>query len=167
MSDWFIQYSDTLLGGLVALLASSVVVQVAPIKLNPWTWLAKKIGRAINGEVTAQLAEISDKLDAHIYEDDKNDAKRARVRILRFADEILQGSCTRRNTSMKSWKISPSITATVRGILSSRTIRQQSPLRTLKVPTAREWKRMIFVRGGEIYEPDEQDMVEGRRGPGD
>ncbi len=91
MNDWFIQYSDTLLGGLVALLASSVVVQVAPIKLNPWTWLAKKIGRAINGEVTAQLAEISDKLDAHIYEDDKNDAKRARVRILRFADEILQG----------------------------------------------------------------------------
>ncbi len=91
MSDWFIQYSDALIGALVTLLASSVVVQVAPIKLNPWTWLAKKIGRAINGEVTAQLAEISEKLDTHIYEDDKNDAKRARVRILRFADEILQG----------------------------------------------------------------------------
>lgn len=91
MSGWLVEYCDKLIGGLLALLASSVVVQVSPIKLNPWTWLAKKIGTAINGKVTRQLAEISRKLDAHISEDGRSDAKRARVHILRFADEVLQG----------------------------------------------------------------------------
>lgn len=79
------------LGGLVGLLASSIVVEVVPIRVNPWTWIFRKIGEAINGEVTRQLAEISSKLDAHISEDNKGDAKRERIRILRFADEVRQG----------------------------------------------------------------------------
>ena len=79
------------LGGLAGLLASSIVVEVVPIKIKPWSWIFRQIGKAINGEVTRQLAEISRKLDAHISEDGKSDAKRARAHILRFADEVLQG----------------------------------------------------------------------------
>lgn len=79
------------LGGLAGLLVSSIVVEVVPIRVNPWTWIFRKIGELINGEVTRQLTEISRKLDAHINEDNKGDAKRERIRILRFADEVRQG----------------------------------------------------------------------------
>lgn len=91
MSAWLSEYFGEVIGGLLALLASSVVVQVSPIKLNPWTWLAKKIGTAINGEVLEKVDHISVELAAHVKHDDERNAKRARVRILRFADEILQG----------------------------------------------------------------------------
>ena len=91
MSAWLSVYGDKLIGGLVGLLTSSIVVQVAPIKLEPWTWIFRKIGKAINGDVREKLDEISNDLSTHIHEDNQRNAKRARVRILRFADEILQG----------------------------------------------------------------------------
>ena len=91
MSGWLAEYGGKLIGGFLALLASSVVVQVSPIKLNPWTWLAKKIGTAINGEVLEKVDHISVELAEHVKYDNERNAKRARVRILRFADEILQG----------------------------------------------------------------------------
>lgn len=91
MSGWLAVYGDKLIGGLVGLLTSSIVVQVAPIKLEPWTWIFRKIGKAINGDVREKLDEISNDLSTHIHEDNQRNAKRARVRILRFADEILQG----------------------------------------------------------------------------
>lgn len=43
------------------------------------------------GDVSAQLVDISEKLDSHIEEDARDKAKRMRGRILRFADELLQG----------------------------------------------------------------------------
>lgn len=91
MSAWLAVYGGKLIGGLVTLLASSVVVEIVPIKICPWTAFFRWVGKKINGEITDQLNGISEKLDAHISEDGRSDAKRARVRILRFADEILQG----------------------------------------------------------------------------
>lgn len=88
MIEWLSDYLVEIVGGL---LASSVLIQIAPIKLNPWTWLARKIGTAINGEVLARVDDISVELAEHVRRDDERNAKRARVRILRFADEILQG----------------------------------------------------------------------------
>lgn len=69
-------------GGTFLLLMT--FVQVAPIKVNPWSWLAKKIGRAINGEV-------QDKLEKHIQDDDERDANMHRQRILRFNIELMRG----------------------------------------------------------------------------
>lgn len=69
-------------GGTLLLLMT--FVQVAPIKVNPWSWLAKKIGRAINGEV-------QDKLEKHIQDDDERDANMHRQRILRFNIELMRG----------------------------------------------------------------------------
>lgn len=82
---------EQIITALLAVLGSSVVVEIVPIKINPWTWLARRIGKAILGDVTEQLVDISNKLDAHIGEDARDKAKRLRVRILRFADELLQG----------------------------------------------------------------------------
>lgn len=75
----------------LALLGSMTLIQLTPIKIDPWTWLAKKVGRAINGE----LIERMDKLEATVKEvqttGDERDAKATRIRILRFGDEILHG----------------------------------------------------------------------------
>lgn len=69
------------------LLGGSFVIQISPIKINPWTWLARSIGRAINGE----LIEKVEKLEKQFKQMEENDAEReiknARFRILRFGDE--------------------------------------------------------------------------------
>lgn len=83
-------------GGTLLLLMT--FVQVAPIKVNPWSGLAKKIGRAINGEVLNEIADIKkeqretqDKLEKHIQDDDERDASMHRQRILRFNIELMRG----------------------------------------------------------------------------
>ena len=32
------------------------VIQIAPVKFDPWTAIARAIGRALNGEVLTQLS---------------------------------------------------------------------------------------------------------------
>ncbi len=68
-------------GGL--LLALMTLVQIAPVKVNPWSWLARTIGRAVN-------AEVIKKLDDHITMDDRRTADGHRTRILHFNNEMLR-----------------------------------------------------------------------------
>ena len=75
-------------GGLLA--AAMTLVQIAPIKLNPWSWMAKAIGRAINGEVLAKLGQVEERLDKHITMDDRRTADGHRSRILHFNNELLR-----------------------------------------------------------------------------
>lgn len=42
-------------GGLVLLLT---LIQIAPIKVNPWTAVAKALGKAINADVLNELEEV-------------------------------------------------------------------------------------------------------------
>ena len=35
------------------------LVEVAPIKINPWTWLAETISKAFNGEVMKEIGKLS------------------------------------------------------------------------------------------------------------
>ena len=74
----------------------SVIVEVTPIKLNPWSWIAKKVGKAINGEVLADLGALKKKngeLEAAVENVKaalaEKDAKDARTAILRFGDELI------------------------------------------------------------------------------
>ena len=60
-------------GGSVLLIALTLI-QVAPIRINPWSAIARAIGKALN-------ADLNEKMEA-------NEAKTARYRILRFDDEI-------------------------------------------------------------------------------
>lgn len=60
-------------GGSVLLIALTLI-QVAPIRVNPWSTIARAIGKALN-------ADLNEKMEA-------NEAKTARYRILRFDDEI-------------------------------------------------------------------------------
>lgn len=79
------------LGGwvVVALAAISTVIQLSPIKIDPWTWLARKIGRAINGDVIAEVEMLNREVEAIRDEANEREAKAARARILRFGDECL------------------------------------------------------------------------------
>lgn len=74
-------------GALVILLT---LIQIAPIKVNPWTALARAIGRAINKDVITKLDETRKILDEHIKTDDERNADLHRSKILQFNNELLR-----------------------------------------------------------------------------
>lgn len=86
-----------LLGGGGVLLLLLTLVQIAPIEVNPWSAIAKALGRAINADVLKELAEMKqaqaetrERLDEHIRVDDERDADAHRLRILQFNNELLR-----------------------------------------------------------------------------
>lgn len=73
--------------GLVVLLS---LVEIAPIKLNPWSWLAKHIGSAFNADVLSEVRETRKLLDDHVKMDDQRNADLLRSRILQFNCELIE-----------------------------------------------------------------------------
>lgn len=80
-----------LLQGGLGLAVLLTLIQISPIKLDPWTALARAIGRALNGDVLRELGETKTKLEAHIQADDRRAADQHRARILAFNTELLRG----------------------------------------------------------------------------
>lgn len=74
-------------GGFFVLLT---LVQITPIKIYPWSAIARWIGKAINGEVLGKLATVEARLERHIQADDERDADMHRARILQFNTELLR-----------------------------------------------------------------------------
>lgn len=64
-------------GGLFLILMT--IVQISPLKFNPWSWF----GRVINADINA-------KLEAHIKKDEQRTADAHRARILHFNNELLR-----------------------------------------------------------------------------
>lgn len=103
----FEQLNKDALGWGVIVIAILSCIQIAPIKLNPWSFIAKQLGRALMGESCHMMSGHMDQIDGALKEittkvialenklveaEDKADMDRAiiaRVRILRFNDEIL------------------------------------------------------------------------------
>lgn len=76
----------------VALVAiGATFIQISPIKINPWSALAKAIGRAINSEVIEKVDKLEKDVSAINAKVDESGAKSSRARILRFGDEIIHG----------------------------------------------------------------------------
>lgn len=75
-------------GGIGAA-ALMCLLQIAPIKVDPWSWIARKLGRAINGEVIEKVESIEGDVRRIERKQDEQQAVMARVRILRFGDELL------------------------------------------------------------------------------
>ena len=65
------------------------LIEVSPIKINPWSRLAKIIGHALNAEVLEQQKQTQKKLEEHIQVDDERNANLLRTQILRFNDELI------------------------------------------------------------------------------
>lgn len=76
-------------GGLLIVLLT--LIQIAPIKINPWSAIAKALGRAINKEMMDKLESLNKEMkqlrDATALESALN----CRVRIIHFGDETLHG----------------------------------------------------------------------------
>ena len=80
----------------VVLFVTLTLVEITPIKINPWSWIAKKIGSAFNGEIMKEIGHLKQELQsvktdvADIREEAKErEATSRRTRILEFGDEIL------------------------------------------------------------------------------
>ena len=81
---------ELLTGGGGLLVLALTVIQIAPVRVNPWSAIAKAIGRAINAEVLAELERTRIKRDNHIKTDDERAADMHRARILRFNQELIR-----------------------------------------------------------------------------
>lgn len=79
------------------LLIIMTLVQIAPLKINPWSAVGRIIGKAVNKDVIDKLdkmeaaqKETRAKLENHIYIDNERNADLHRIYILRFNREILR-----------------------------------------------------------------------------
>ena len=50
--------------GSGVLIAVSALIQISPININPWTHIARAIGRAINGELTDKITRLESNVTA-------------------------------------------------------------------------------------------------------
>lgn len=82
------QLTGWVLGGLVAVTG---IIQISPIKLNPWSWIAKHVGRAVNAEVIEKVDKLEADLDEMKRTNAEGRAKQNRTVILRFGDELRLG----------------------------------------------------------------------------
>lgn len=79
-------------GAVITILAILMTfVQIAPIKLNPWSALAKRISKLFTGDLTKKLDTLEKKLDEHIKEADLRDLRKRRESILDFASAVADG----------------------------------------------------------------------------
>lgn len=74
--------------GLLIVILS--LIEVSKIKINPWSALAKRIGRAINSEIITKLENLQNQLDSHIQRYETHNVNECRTRILHFDNEILR-----------------------------------------------------------------------------
>ncbi|MGM9629385.1 hypothetical protein [Butyricicoccus sp.] len=84
--------NELVAGGGGAVLVLLTLIQIAPIEVNPWSAIAAAVGRAINGEVISKVDQLGNELQSLRSISDEREAKAARIRILRFGDEIYQGT---------------------------------------------------------------------------
>ena len=75
---------------LIAVVILSLV-QITPIKINPWSALFGWIGKALTGELSAKVDALAKKIDQLEAKEDERDAVNKRVRILHFEDELQRG----------------------------------------------------------------------------
>lgn len=69
-------------GGAALILLT--LIQIAPVKINPWSAIAKAIGRAINGDLIRAVNQVSESVD-------QNEIDRLRWEILDFSNSCQNG----------------------------------------------------------------------------
>ena len=89
---------DLFVGGGVGVVAVLSLLEIAPIKVNPWSAITRGLGRAFNAEVLADLKAVQkaqqdtrSALDKHQAADDEYKAECHRAALLAFNTSLLRG----------------------------------------------------------------------------
>lgn len=99
MIDIIVEWAENNCAGFIVtlIIVLTSIVQISPIKVNPWSWIAKTIGKAVNSEVLceletvrAELGKLKEDLDGHVAADDDRDADTHRRYILSFNKELIR-----------------------------------------------------------------------------
>lgn len=83
--------TEILTSGGGACLLIMTLIQLSPVKINPWTAIARAVGRAINSEMIEKVDKLDKDLQTVRKEAAEQVAINCRVRILRFGDEVMHG----------------------------------------------------------------------------
>ena len=76
---------------VAVLLTLSVFIQIAPIKINPWSSLIKWIGRTLNAHLQIQVADLKSAVQKINDDIDDNEKDRIRWQVLDFATSCREG----------------------------------------------------------------------------
>ena len=71
--------------------ALSAILEVTPVKYNPWSDLIQWIGRKMNGKLIERIEEQDRKIDNLTKMVDENEVDRLRYEILRFSNSCRNG----------------------------------------------------------------------------
>lgn len=69
----------------IALIGAVTIFEIAPIKINPWTWLLKRIGNAMNGDLSQEIENLKEDITTIKKDQQEDNADNMRCRILDFA----------------------------------------------------------------------------------
>lgn len=76
-------------GGVLVLLMT--LIQIAPVKINPWSWLGRCVGRLLNAELLEEVQTLKHDVKNNKRDDDDQWASLRRSHILSFGDELRRG----------------------------------------------------------------------------
>lgn len=90
IGDMLLQNKGCVAVILVVVLSS---IEISPLKLNPWTYLRNGLRHIIGiTDINKKIDTLDDKIESLENRVDEGQAIQARVRILRFGDELIVGS---------------------------------------------------------------------------
>lgn len=97
--DWVINVIKT--PGAIPVIGVIILslIEISPIKVNPWSWVGSLIGKLVGikkifemlDALEKKVDELTSDVDELDHKVEENDVVSARVRILRFASEIQSG----------------------------------------------------------------------------
>ena len=83
---------------VIGVIVGTGLIEISPIKLNPWSWLLSPLRKAITGNIAEKVDKVDEKIDKvqkdledHVKESELENILNSRTRLLRFSDEIVLG----------------------------------------------------------------------------
>lgn len=77
--------------GVFLLVFIMTVVQIAPIKINPWDKILVWFGNHMNADIVKRVDVIEEKLDEHIKDSSEERIRKVRADILDFGNACMNG----------------------------------------------------------------------------